>query len=94
MPSHNPMNLNCSNKTTISIVYNPIHHYRTKHVEIDRHFIKEEIEEELICITIPMKQQTADMWTEGFPRQNFEDLTYKLGILDIFSQLEGEWREY
>ena len=32
------------NKTAISISHNPIHHDRTKHFEVDHHFIKEKIE--------------------------------------------------
>lgn len=32
------------NKSAISIAYNPVHHDRTKHAEIDLHFIKEKIE--------------------------------------------------
>jgi len=30
----------CDNKAVISIAQNPVQHDRTKHVEIDRHFIK------------------------------------------------------
>lgn len=30
----------CDNKAAISIAKSPIQHDRTKHVEIDRHFIK------------------------------------------------------
>ncbi|KAK2981314.1 hypothetical protein RJ640_007015 [Escallonia rubra] len=39
-----PMKLYCDNKATINIANNPVQHDRTKHVEIDRHFIKEKIE--------------------------------------------------
>ena len=31
-----PMSLYCDNKTAISIVYDPVKHNRTKHVEIDK----------------------------------------------------------
>ena len=40
-----PMKLYYDNKLTINIVHNPIQHDRTKHTEIDRHFIKEKLEE-------------------------------------------------
>jgi hypothetical protein len=35
-----PMNLYCDNKVACDIIYNLIQHDRTKHVEVDRHFIK------------------------------------------------------
>ena len=45
-----PMKLYCDNKAAISIVHNPVQHDQTKHVEIDRHFIKEKLEARIICI--------------------------------------------
>ena len=39
-----PMQLYCDNKVAISIAHNPVLHNRTKHVEADKHFIKEKIE--------------------------------------------------
>jgi hypothetical protein len=41
--SKDPMGLYCDNKMAISIADNPIQHDRTKHVEIDQHFIKEKL---------------------------------------------------
>ena len=38
------------NKIAMSIANNPIQHDRTKHVEIDRHFIKEKLDDGNICI--------------------------------------------
>lgn len=38
------MKLYCDNKSTINIAHNLVQHERTKHVEIDRHFIKEKLE--------------------------------------------------
>ena len=39
------LRLYCDNQATINIVNNPIQHDRTKHIEIDRHFIKEKLDE-------------------------------------------------
>ena len=39
-PQKKACNLFCDNKAAISIFKNPVQHDRTKHVEIDRHFIK------------------------------------------------------
>lgn len=44
-----PMRLYCDNKSAISIAHNPVQHDRTKHIEVDRHFIKEKLVNDLIC---------------------------------------------
>ena len=38
-----PRCLYCDNKATISIAHNPVHHDRTKHIEVNKHFIKERL---------------------------------------------------
>lgn len=37
------MKLYCDNKVAISIAHNHVQHDRTKHVEVDKHFIKEKL---------------------------------------------------
>ena len=45
------MKLYCDNKSAINIAHNPIQHDRTKHIEVDRHFIKENLEEgSSVCV--------------------------------------------
>ena len=39
------LKLYCDNKAAISMALNPVQHERSKHVEIDRHFIREKVEE-------------------------------------------------
>ena len=86
MTTTNPMLLYNDNKATISIAHNPIHHDRTKHVEVDRHFINEKIEGGMLNVEyVPTREQVADILTKGLPRQNFDELTSKLRLLDIYS---------
>lgn len=59
-----PMDLFCDNKAAIDISHNPIQHYRTKHVEVDQHFIKEKIESNVIQIPhARFIEQLADIFT-------------------------------
>ncbi|KAL6327175.1 hypothetical protein AAG906_015214 [Vitis piasezkii] len=52
-----PIKLYCDNKATISISHNPVQHDKTKHIEVDRHFIKEKFEKGIICMTyIPTRE--------------------------------------
>lgn len=80
-----PIKLYCDNKAAISISLNPVQHDRTKHVEVDRHFIKEKVEEGTICMTyVPTKEQIADIFTKGLHRKNFEDFIGKLDMINIY----------
>uniref|UniRef100_A0A2N9GKU7 Uncharacterized protein n=1 Tax=Fagus sylvatica TaxID=28930 RepID=A0A2N9GKU7_FAGSY len=65
--SKDPMKLYCDNKAAISIAHNPVQHDRTKHVEVDRHFIKEKLTEGLICTPfVRTENQLADILTKKY----------------------------
>ena len=76
----------CDNKATISIAKNPVHHDRTKHIEIDRHFIKEKIDCSILKLFyIPTEQAAADILIKALPRNKFEELSSKLGMINIYN---------
>lgn len=64
--------LNCDNETKISISDNPVQHDKTKHVEVDRHFIKEKLETKIIHIPFFWsKEQLSDILTKAVGLKNF-----------------------
>ncbi|CAL2271616.1 unnamed protein product [Prunus armeniaca] len=81
-----PIELHCDNKSAIDIAHNPVQHDRTKHVEVDRHFIKEKIEKKIIRLPfVKSEDQLADILTKDFCGKVFHDSLTKLGIGDIYA---------
>ncbi|CAL8099042.1 unnamed protein product [Prunus armeniaca] len=79
------MQLNCDNKAAIDIAYNPVQHNRTKHVEVDRHFIKEKLEAKIIKVSfVKSEDQLADVLTKAITGRVFHSSLSKLGIDDIY----------
>ena len=84
------MKVFCNNKATIAIAHNSVLHDRTKHVEVDMHFIKEKLEEGLICMPhIPTNEQVVDILSKELPKKQFDKLVNKLVMEDIFKPTWG-----
>ena len=80
-----PMKLYYDNKSA-NIAHNPIQHDKTKHIEVDRHFIKENLKEGVVCMSyVPSEHQLADIQTKWLNNSMFHDLVFKLGMEDIYS---------
>ena len=68
----------------ISIVYmssNPVQHQRTKHVEIDLHFVREHVAtSDVRVLHVPMSSQYADIFTKGLPSSVFTEFRSSLNV--------------
>ncbi|KAJ0435793.1 putative RNA-directed DNA polymerase [Helianthus annuus] len=81
-----PVKIYCDNEAAIAIAANPVFHDRTKHFEIDLHFVREKVSTGVIKIeSIDTKLQIADIFTKGLSICQQEFLCKKLGLLDIFT---------
>lgn len=81
-----PMSLYYGIKAAISIAHDPVQHDRTKHVEVDCHFIKDHLKKRHICTPfIQTQHQLADVFTKGLSVAQFMYLIDKLGMMDIYS---------
>ncbi|KAL6187717.1 hypothetical protein ACLB2K_039112 [Fragaria x ananassa] len=74
------MPLHCDNTVVVEIAHNPIQHDRTKHVEIDRHFIKEKLDSRIISFSFHSEEQLADIFTKVVSSRAFSDSLDKLVI--------------
>jgi hypothetical protein len=80
------MDLFCDNKAAISISHNPVQHDRTKHVEVNRHFIKENLEAKIIRFPfVKSKDQLADILTKAVSSKDFYNSLGKLCMRDIYA---------
>ena len=86
IPIASPMKLYCDNKAACDIAHNPVQHDRTKHVEIDRHFIKEKLEAKLIEVpNVRSQDQLADILTKALSSQAFHGILDKLDMQNIYA---------
>ena len=80
-----PIKVLCDNQSAIVIAKNPVHHDKTKHVEIDRHFISEKIENNVINVKhVPSKRRLADILTKALHLPSFHEVSSKLGMSNIY----------
>src|SRR4051812_2341104 len=80
-----PLQLWCDNKSAINIANNPVQYDRTKHVEIDRFFIKDKLNSGALQLKyVKSGEQLADCLTKGLGLRVYEELCNKMGMVNIY----------
>nr|XP_016492845.1 PREDICTED: uncharacterized mitochondrial protein AtMg00810-like [Nicotiana tabacum] len=83
--SHTSVPIYCDSKSSIQIAANHVLHELIKHIDIDCHFIREEIKQELVkTIYLSSTEQHAYVLTKGLGRVQHDYLVSKLGMKNIF----------
>jgi hypothetical protein len=81
----------CDNISAVYMSTNPVQHRRTKHIEIDIHFVREKVAlGQVQVLHVPTTSQFADIFTKSLPTQSFQDIRFSLNVLEPHVDTAGE----
>eukprot|EP00253_Pinus_taeda_P035870 PITA_35870 len=76
-----PTTLWCDNQSAIQLCKDPVQHQRSKHIELQMHFIRKLIQDHVLevqyCST---DDQVADIFTKALTEVKFTKIRYMLGV--------------
>ena len=76
--------LKIDNKSAINLSKNPVHHERSKYIDLRYHYIRECVEERKVEVEqVRTEDQLADILTKSLGRAKFTELRCRLGIIQV-----------
>lgn len=86
-----PSQLWCDNIGATYLSVNPVFHARTKHIEIDYHFVREQVAQKQLALQfVPSQDQVADGFTKALPVRQLQMFRNNLNLVDL--RLRGSVR--
>ena len=80
----------CDKVGATYLAANLVFHARTKHIKIDYHFVREEVNSQQLRMGyLSTKDQAADILTKPLPKSCFPQLNSKLTICPMLNLREG-----
>ncbi|GJR13864.1 ribonuclease H-like domain-containing protein [Tanacetum coccineum] len=80
----------CDNVSAVYMSVSPVQHQRTKHIEIDIHFVRDMVKAGHVRILhVPSRFQYDDIFTKGLPSALFEDFRSSLSVRPRPAQTAG-----
>jgi len=80
----------CDNISAVYMSSNPVQHQRTKHIEIDLHFVRERVAVgDVRVMHVPTSSQYADIFTKGLPSSVFTEFRSSLNVRAADDQTAG-----
>ncbi|WMV29438.1 hypothetical protein MTR67_022823 [Solanum verrucosum] len=87
-----PVPLYSDNTSALQIAANPIFHERTKHININCHFIKEKIQDDLLVTNhLSSAEQHVDVSNKEIGKGPHSNLMFKMGMKNIF--IAPNWKK-
>jgi hypothetical protein len=76
-----PMDIRSDSRGSIALSKNPASHSRTKHISIQHHFVREQVESNMVQLSwIPTEDMPADLLTKPLARDRHQALILRLGM--------------